>query len=184
MQNDNKDMPDKTIKAVIGLGNPGPRYYNTRHSIGFRIIDELAQRHGGMWEQKGEMELASINLGGKKCTLIKPQTYMNASGRIIPALLKKGIRAENILVVHDELELPFGVLRFKDGGSHRGHNGLRSIIEACGKEFLRLRFGTDRPEQREEVPHYVLEKFDQPEDEIAKRIEAAADMIEEFCNTH
>jgi PTH1 family peptidyl-tRNA hydrolase len=171
-------------KAIIGLGNPGQKYYKTRHSIGFRVLDELGNRHGAQWSLNssghagGLAQTAEVMIGGNKVLLIKPQTFMNSSGRVIPGLQKQGIRADQILVVHDELEKPFGALAFKLGGSHRGHNGLRSIIEACGADFERLRFGIGRPENKEEVADYVLEPFREQEDKVEQLIMQAADMIE------
>lgn len=173
---------DRDIKVIIGLGNPGPKYYKTRHSIGFRVLDELGQRHGAHWRSDSLAESAEIMMGDHKIILIKPQTFMNSSGKVIPALQKKGIKAENILVVHDELEKPFGSLAFKIGGSHRGHNGLRSIIEFCGADFARLRFGIGRPEQKEDVGDYVLEPFNESSDRIDQLIQQAADMIEQQIN--
>ncbi len=167
-----------TIKAIIGLGNPGPKYYNNRHNIGFRVVDALADRFAGSWHQKGSMELAEITLHGNQLLLIKPQTFMNSSGNVIPFLQKKGVKPEEILVVHDELELPFGVLKLKMGGSAKGHNGLKSIIAHCGPEFMRLRFGIGRPEQREMVPDYVLQNFSEKSDEIERHISEAVAMIE------
>lgn len=171
-------LENKIIKAIIGLGNPGPKYYKTRHSIGFRVLDELAQRHGGHWRADALAANAEIMIGDHKVILIKPQTFMNTSGKVIPALLKQGIKAENILVVHDELEKPFGALAFKIGGSHRGHNGLRSIIGVCGADFARLRFGIGRPENKDDVGDYVLEQFNEPQDKVEQCIIQAADMIE------
>jgi len=165
------------IKAIIGLGNPGHQYYKTRHSIGFRIIDALANRYGGEWRVKDSMEIAEIMIHDKKVLLIKPQTFMNASGKVIPYLLKQGIKPENILVIHDELELPLGKLKLRFGGSARGHNGLRSIIDVIGKEFARLSFGIDRPERKEDVASYVLQNFPEAIDIIEEFVEQAADMI-------
>lgn len=166
------------IKAIIGLGNPGPKYYKTRHSIGFRVLDELAQRFGARWSADALAETTTIMIGDHKLILMKPQTFMNSSGKVIPGLAKQGIKSQNILVVHDELEKPFGALAFKIGGSHRGHNGLRSIIEACGADFARLRFGIGRPENKDAVPDYVLETFDAPSDKVEELIGQAVDMIE------
>lgn len=171
-------LQNKIIKAIIGLGNPGPKYYKTRHSIGFRVLDELGQRYGAHWLANELAETAEIVIGDHKLILVKPQTFMNSSGKVIPALLKRGIKAENILVVHDELEKPFGALAFKIGGSHRGHNGLRSIIEFCGADFARLRFGIGRPENKDDVGDYVLEPFNEPQDKVEQYIMQAADMIE------
>jgi len=171
---------DLDIKAIIGLGNSGPKYERTRHNIGFRIVDQLAQRYGSSWQKKGIMEIAPIMIGDTKILLVKPQTFMNNSGNVIPLLAKQGIKAENILVVHDELEKPFGNLSFRIGGSARGHNGLRSLIQACGPDFARLRFGIGRPEQKEEVGDYVLRNFLPAEQqELERLIDDAADMIEQ-----
>lgn len=169
------------IKAIIGLGNPGSKYYTTRHSIGFRIVDALAHNYGATWQKKNEMEYTEITIGDHHITLIKPQTFMNSSGRVIPALLKKGIKAENILVVHDELEKPFGNVSIKIGGSAKGHNGLRSIITACGADFPRLRFGIARPLNREDVPDYVLMNFSENPAELEKAITHAVTTITELC---
>ncbi len=168
------------IKAVIGLGNPGPRFHGTRHNIGFMVVDALAERYQGSWKKKDEMELAQIRVNDHSLLLIKPQTFMNTSGRVIPFLQKKGIKAENLLVVHDELEKPFGSLAFKMGGSARGHNGLRSLIGASGPDFLRLRFGIGRPERKEEVGDYVLQRFEVDQNELMERVEEAVVMIEDL----
>ena len=167
------------IKAIIGLGNPGARFDHTRHNIGFAVLDELASKHGGSWRAKDNMEFAEIKIGDHALLLIKPQTFMNNSGQVIPALSKKGITAENILVVHDELELPFADLRFKEGGSHKGHNGLRSLIDAGVQACKRLRFGIGRP-AKEEVSDYVLMRFAEPRDQVQAEIDKAVQMIEEL----
>lgn len=124
--------------------------------------------------------MATLLKDGKKILLIKPQTFMNASGKVIPALLKQGIKAENILVVHDELEQPFGNLKMRVGGSARGHNGLKSIIAACGDQFARLRFGIGRPPLKEDVPNYVLEKFKENAEDIEHLLHKAVLLLEEY----
>ena len=167
------------IKAIIGLGNPGAAYYKTRHSIGFRVVDELAHMYDGNWRHRDEMETADVIIDNKKVILVKPQTFMNSSGRVIPFLIKQGIRPENVLVVHDELEMPFGKIAIRKGGSARGHNGLRSIIEACGPDFYRLRFGVARPERKEDVGNYVLQPFSQKPEDVEYAIENAVKMINE-----
>lgn len=169
---------DLTITAIIGLGNPGTRFTRHRHNIGFMVLDALADAYGVQWQTKDDMEIASIQQNGKKVLLIKPQTFMNESGRVIPALRKKGIEAEHILVVHDELEKPFGHVSIAVGGSARGHNGLRSIIEHCGKDFARLRFGIGRPEKKEDVGHFVLSPFDESKAELDTLIDQAVQKIE------
>lgn len=166
------------IKAIIGLGNPGLRYINTRHNIGFKIVDAFLQAHGGgNWRHKDEMDIIEINLNDSPLLLIKPQTFMNMSGRVIPALQKRGITPEQILVVHDDLEKPFGTLALKQGGSHKGHNGLRSIIAFCGPDFWRLRFGIGRPLEQKDVPNYVLENFKEPAQKIDELIVQAVELI-------
>jgi PTH1 family peptidyl-tRNA hydrolase len=174
------DQKTYHIKALIGLGNPGNKYHLTRHNIGFLVLDALADRYNGSWQSHDIMELATITINDHKVLLIKPQTFMNLSGNVIPFLTKQGIKPENILVVHDELEMPFGKLKIKNGGSARGHNGLRSIIERCGADFPRLSFGIDRPEQREMVGDYVLQNFSENSTDLESRIAAAVDMIEDI----
>lgn len=171
-------MEEKVIKAIIGLGNPGPKHFYQRHNIGFRVLDELAGRHNGVWQTKGESEIASIAIDAHKIVLIKPQTFMNTSGRVIPSLTKQGIKPEQILVIHDELEVPFGTVKYKFGGSHRGHNGLRSIMGVCGADFGRVRCGIGRPVNKDMVPDYVLQSFDASPSEIEHLITEAADMAE------
>ena len=175
-----QEMTALPISVIIGLGNPGQQYYYNRHNIGFRVVDELARKHGGIWESKKNMETAEIVIHGKKILLVKPETFMNASGKVIPFLQKQGIKPENILVIHDELEKPFSKLAFKIGGSHRGHNGLRSIIAVCGPDFARLRFGVGRPESKDEVGDYVLQNFTQDSIEVEQRIGQALTMIEQL----
>lgn len=166
------------ILAVIGLGNPGPKYLGNRHNIGFLVVDALADRHNASWQHKDIMDLATIRVNDKNIVLIKPQTFMNRSGGVLPFLNKQGIKNQNILVVHDELEYPFGKIKIRFGGSARGHNGLRSIIDQAGKEFARLRFGIGRPERKEDVSKYVLEDFSEPPEELGALIEQAVDEIE------
>lgn len=166
------------IKVIIGLGNPGPKYYNTRHNIGFAILNALADAYHLSWQSKNNAELATLQKDGRSILLIKPQTFMNDSGKVIPALLKQGIKAENILVVHDELEQPFGAIKIRVGGSARGHNGLKSIIAACGDQFARIRFGIGRPMAKEDVPHYVLEKFKENPEQVEQAIDEAVRVID------
>lgn len=165
------------IKVIIGLGNPGRQYQRTRHNIGFLVLDSLADSQSASWQAKGDKEVAEITLGTEKIILVKPQTFMNSSGRVIPSLLKQGLKAENLLVVHDELEKAFGIVDIKNGGSHRGHNGLRSIIEFCGADFARLRCGIGRPDRKEDVADYVLSNFSEKADDVQLMIEKAVSMI-------
>jgi len=150
----------KNIKAIIGLGNPGQKYSKNRHNIGFIIIDELSNQFSSSFKVSEKMEHAQIYFDSQAICLIKPLTFMNTCGQVIPFLSKKGIKPENILVIHDELEKKFGNISIKFGGSARGHNGLRSIIGIVGHDFWRLRFGIGRPDQKAEVGDYVLANFD------------------------
>lgn len=165
------------ILAIIGLGNPGRQYSHNRHNIGFRVVDALASSYNSTWRARENMEIAEIPIEGSKIILIKPQTFMNSSGKVIPYLTKQGIKPENILVVHDELELPFGQIKFKMGGSHKGHNGLKSIISVIGDAFPRLRFGIGRPSNRDDVPAYVLQNFSEKEPEVEALIEESVNLI-------
>jgi len=168
------------IKIIIGLGNPGRQFYYTRHNIGFLVLDALAEKYGASWHTKGDKEVAEIIIKDEKIILIKPQTFMNNSGKVLPSLLKQGITIENVLVVHDELEKPFGVVDVKTGGSHRGHNGLRSIIQFSEADFVRVRCGIGRPESKEEVSDYVLSNFNEKPQAVKEEIEKAVSVIEKI----
>jgi len=141
---------------IVGLGNPGPEYEQTRHNIGFMVIDELIARHNAS-------KLSSSSFKGKLYKfqnhfLLKPLTYMNLSGESV-VKVKNFYKISDIVVIHDDLDLPFGTLRFKKGGGHGGHNGLKSIDAAIGKEYIRVRMGIGKPEHKGEVVSYVLGKF-------------------------
>ncbi|MGE4168524.1 MAG: aminoacyl-tRNA hydrolase [Candidatus Babeliales bacterium] len=172
-------MEKKTdIKAIIGLGNPGPKFTHNRHNIGFLVLDALAEKHGGTWHTKDNLAYAELRAPEGVVVLVKPQTFMNSSGKVIPFLQKKGIKPENILVVHDELELPFGQHKLRLGGSAKGHNGLRSIIDMIGKDFWRLSCGVGRPENREDVGNYVLSDFTEGGALLASYISNACNIID------
>lgn len=133
---------------VIGLGNPGAEYEATRHNLGFRVVDELAARHHARVKDRAARSLTGrIRIGDRELMLAKPQTYMNDSGRAAKALRDKyHVPLERTIVVHDELDLPFGRLRVRRDGSAAGHNGLKSVIEGYGsKDFIRVRLGVGRP---------------------------------------
>ena len=152
-----------TIALIVGLGNPGPKYDQTRHNVGFDFVDQLARDCGGTWKSDRKLagEVCQINLNGRSLTLLKPMTFMNRSGQSVGALANFFKWApEQILVAHDELDLPPGVCRFKQGGGHGGHNGLRDIIAHLGnqKQFYRVRIGIGHPGQASEVVNYVLSK--------------------------
>ncbi len=173
----------KNIKAIIGLGNPGQKYHKNRHNIGFRIIDELAKKFSISWQSKENFDLVEIRLdpqdfSQKPIYLIKPLTFMNKVGQVVPFLLKKGIKPEEILVIHDELEKEFGKISIRFGGSARGHNGLRSIIGVICPDFWRLRFGIGRPQEKSEVANFVLSNFDlEQESQIDDLIQKSIDLV-------
>lgn len=171
------------IKALIGLGNPGTRYYTTRHNIGFRILDTLAEQYGGRWQSRDSMDVARITIDDHPLILIKPTTFMNNSGKVMPWLTAQGIQPEEIIVVHDELDFPFGKVAFKEGGSARGHNGVKSIIAAGGEKTIRLRFGIDRPADRDQVPDYVLATFKEDSAQIEQAIDHAVKQLTQYVQT-
>ena len=148
------------IRLIVGLGNPGREYESTRHNVGFLWVDELArlQNLGFRSEAKFHGLTARGQLHGHEVLLLKPQTFMNVSGRSVGALVQfYKISPEEMLVVHDELDLPPGVARLKMGGGHGGHNGLKDIIAHLGsRDFWRLRIGIGHPGDRSEVSNYVL----------------------------
>lgn len=149
------------IQLVVGLGNPGDRYTDTRHNAGFWWVDELARRHGGEFRPNSRFqgEVADLRPGGLNLRLLKPTTYMNHSGRAVQALAGfYRIPIAGVLVVHDEIDLPPGVVRLKKGGGDGGHRGLRDIIPAFGKDFYRLRVGVGRPEHSSQVIDFVLKR--------------------------
>lgn len=170
----------RVIKAIVGLGNPGPRFSYHRHNIGFMVVDELAQRHDGQWRDQEILAYCTILINEKPIYLIKPLTFMNESGRIGAWLNKRGIKIDNLLVVHDELELPFGRIALKSGGSARGHNGVRSLIESIGEGFDRIRCGISRPEDRAQVADYVLSNFTEGEPQVQQLVAAAVGTIEQL----
>ena len=145
---------------IVGLGNPGPTYETTRHNIGFMVIDELTRRQNAQ-------KLSSASFNGELFKfsnhfLLKPLTFMNLSGDSIVAV-KKFYKIEEVVVIHDDLDLPFGTLRFKHGGGHGGHNGLRSTDDRISKEYTRVRMGIGKPEHKGEVSSYVLGSFNPDE---------------------
>jgi len=162
------------IRVIVGLGNPGPSFTYTRHNMGFLFLDHLASAYGLSWKQEGKALTAQLNTADKALLLIKPQTFMNSSGETWPLCVKRGAEAESMLIVHDELEKKVGLFQVRLGGSARGHNGLRSFISRCGENFWRLRLGIDRPAQKEQVPHYVLERFSKEEQALLPALFTAA----------
>jgi PTH1 family peptidyl-tRNA hydrolase len=166
---------------VAGLGNPGREYADTRHNVGFMVADELARRHGGSWRAKFSGDLAEMRLEGLRLAVLKPQTYMNESGRSVGAAVRFfKVEPEALLVVHDEVDLEPGRLQARLGGGLAGHNGLRSVAQHLGTpEFARLRIGVGRPERGDPRPvaDFVLSPFP-PEVDVEGLVARAADAVE------
>jgi len=148
------------LKVIVGLGNPGPKYTETRHNAGFWFVEEVARKYGATFHQEKKFhgEVAKVNVQGRDIWLLKPGTFMNRSGLATNSLLSfYRIGAEQLLVAHDEIDLPPGTAKLKTGGGHGGHNGLRDIISQLGtKDFHRLRIGVGHPGSKEQVVDYVL----------------------------
>jgi PTH1 family peptidyl-tRNA hydrolase len=174
-------MAGLPLRIIVGLGNPGPEHQVTRHNAGFWFVDLLARRHGGEFRdyRKFSGETARISVSGSELTLLKPTTYMNRSGMSVRQLSEFfKIPAGEILVVHDELDLPVGTVRLKQGGGHGGHNGLRDIIAHIGETFWRLRLGIGHPGNKADVIDYVLTRAPRlEEDLILEAVGGAADSI-------
>lgn len=171
-----------SIKAIVGLGNPGPRYFETRHNVGFWFVDALANRCQETFrvESRLQGELAPARLGSQRCWLFKPGTFMNLSGQAVVALASYyKLAADELLVVYDDIDLPPGVARFKSGGGHGGHNGLRDIHRHLGNDYQRLRIGVGHPGHKNEVVDYVLRRpRAQQQRDIDAAIECSLDLIE------
>lgn len=168
---------------VVGLGNPGPQYAKTRHNIGFMVADVLGARMGGQFKlhKKSGAEVLTGPLAGRPVVLAKPRCFMNESGRQVGPLAKfYSVPAADVIVIHDELDIDFGLVRLKLGGGEGGHNGLRSVANALGtKDFQRVRIGIGRPPGRKDPAAFVLENFTATErNEVPTICELAADATE------
>jgi len=157
------------MTLFVGLGNPGSQYEETRHNIGFKVINKLVDDLGARDISKtsfyGQLHRSSTSF------FLKPNTYMNLSGKSVLAVKQFfKIELENVIVIHDDIDLPFGALRFKKGGGHGGHNGLKSIDDLLGKEYIRVRIGVGKPEHRTQVADYVLHAFSKEESESLERL--------------
>ncbi len=177
-------MAGTPLAIIAGLGNPGPEHRLTRHNAGFWFVDALARALGAQFRSHARYhgEVCRVPLDGRDVVLLKPQTYMNRSGRSVRALLDYlKAPASEVLVVHDELDLPPGTARFKLGGGHGGHNGLRDTITHCGPDFWRLRLGIGHPGDKSQVIDYVLQRA-VPTDEQAllQAIDAALQTLPVF----
>jgi peptidyl-tRNA hydrolase, PTH1 family len=174
-------MSGLALRVIVGLGNPGPEHLVTRHNAGFWFVDLLARRHGGEFRdyRKYSGETARITLSEREIVLLKPTTYMNRSGLSVRQLSDfYKIAPEEILVAHDELDLPVGSVRLKQGGGHGGHNGLRDTITHIGETFWRLRLGIGHPGNKADVIDYVLTRAPRAEeDSILETVGTAADVM-------
>ncbi|NCT92748.1 aminoacyl-tRNA hydrolase [Cellulomonas sp. APG4] len=174
---------------VVGLGNPGPQYARNRHNVGQMVVEELARRAGASFtSHRSRAQVADVRLGvlpggapGPRAVLAVPRSYMNVSGGPVASLAQYlQVPAERVLVVHDELDIPFAQVRLKTGGGEGGHNGLRSISSALGtRDYSRVRVGIGRPPGRQDPADYVLKDFAPRErDELAWLVDASADAVE------
>lgn len=175
-------MADNAPWLVVGLGNPGPGYAATRHNAGFMVADLLAERMRGRFKaHRGSADVVEGRIAGTRVVLGKPKSFMNLSGGPTVALRDFfKVPLEQIVVVHDELDLPFGTVRLKRGGGDNGHNGLRSITKSLGtREYLRVRFGIGRPPGRQDPADFVLKPFASVENkELPFLVDRAADAVE------
>jgi peptidyl-tRNA hydrolase, PTH1 family len=166
---------------VAGLGNPGREYERTRHNVGWLVMDELARRHGGSFRSKFSGKLAEVRVGDLRLALLKPETYMNESGRSVGAAARFfKVDGSGLAVVHDEVDLETGRLQVRLGGGLAGHNGLRSIAQTLGgPDFLRVRIGVGRPGRGDPRPvaDYVLSDFE-PEVDVDELVARSADAVE------
>ncbi|HEY8908839.1 MAG TPA: aminoacyl-tRNA hydrolase [Desulfosporosinus sp.] len=170
------------MKVIVGLGNPGPQYAETRHNIGFLLVDLLAESYKLAFHSKFQGLWAEGNIEGERFLLLKPQTFMNLSGRSVRELTNfYKIPGENLLIVHDDMDLALGKIRLRDQGSAGGHNGIKSILAELGTEkFWRLKLGVGRPPREWDPARYVLSSFAEDEitqlDEVLGRAEKAANL--------
>lgn len=175
--------PDMKKFLIVGLGNIGLEYDNTRHNVGFKILDHVAEKNKALWEVKKLASYSSFKKKGKKFVMIKPNTFMNRSGKSVKYwALKEKINIENILIITDDLHLPFGTLRLKGKGSAAGHNGLKDIeSELNTPNYARLRFGIGQQNKPFDQVKFVLDKWNGNEEkDITKRIDVCTEIAIAF----
>lgn len=185
LQQSLRPLLSNSIYLIAGLGNPGPSYQHNRHNVGQMVVDELASRLGAKFKtHKALAFVAEGKIGGQKIVLLKSLSYMNLSGNPVSAVAKFfDVPTENLIVVHDELDIPFGDIRVKFSGGHAGHNGLRDIIKYLGSDFHRIRFGIGRPPGSMEVSDFVLQNFSTVEKkELDVLVAIAADQVEKLIS--
>jgi PTH1 family peptidyl-tRNA hydrolase len=171
------------MKLIVGLGNPGDEYRDTRHNVGFMVVDTIARRHGLHWKKHGQMSFAK-HFGVTEFVVAKPRTFMNLSGFAVVQFVEyHGVLSDDLLVVVDEVDLPLGRIRAKARGSAGTHNGLKSVVQQLGTtEFPRLRIGIGRGDRRRDLADFVLAKFEPAEQaELDEVITRAADAAEMFA---
>lgn len=178
-------MSEHPIQLLVGLGNPGPRYVQTRHNVGFWMVNEIARRYGGQFrsEPRFHGDACRVGIDGAQVWLFKPLTFMNRSGQAVQALAHfYKLQPQGILVIHDDLDLPPGTVRYKREGGHGGHNGLRDLHAQLGtNQYQRLRLGIGHPGQAAQVVDYVLGKPDaQDRVAIELAIDRAVDVVPEL----
>jgi PTH1 family peptidyl-tRNA hydrolase len=175
-------MDTMTAWLIVGLGNPGPSYTGHRHNVGAMVVDELAVRtSGSLRSHKAHASAAEVRIDGQRAIIARPATYMNESGGPVAGLLSfYKVPVENLVVIHDELDIPFSQVRLKIGGGEGGHNGLRSVTKSVGtREYLRVRVGIGRPPGRMDAADYVLHDFSSTErSEVPLLVSDAADAVE------
>lgn len=173
---------------IVGLGNPGSKYAKTKHNIGFMTVDRLAEKHGVTFKKNSfEAEEAAFFINGEKIILLKPQTFMNESGRaVVPLMTYFGVYPEELLVVHDDMDLELGKIRLRQKGSAGGHNGLKSIISYLGSNvFDRIKVGIGHPNGKKAVVAHVLSSFDsEDEAKIQQAIDKAVSAVEFYLDQH
>jgi PTH1 family peptidyl-tRNA hydrolase len=168
------------MKIIVGLGNPGRKYERTRHNAGFMAVDKLADSlRANITQEKHHALIGRARIDSEETVFVKPQTFMNDSGRSVAAVLRSTYaELSDLVVIHDELDLVLGSVRVKIGGGHGGHNGLRSIIEHLGPDFIRVRIGIGRPDPDLDSAGYVLSPFFAEErEEAAQAVEKAVESI-------
>lgn len=173
------------LRMVVGLGNPGAEYARTRHNAGFMVVDLLAENLGASyWKREAGARTSRVRFGGDELVLAEPQAFMNVSGAAVKRLVATyDIPLDELIVVHDELDLPEGVVRAKRGGGHGGHNGLRSLNECVGDGYLRVRMGIGRPPGRMDPADFVLEplrgeKLARLEESVPTGVQCVIDVLE------
>jgi PTH1 family peptidyl-tRNA hydrolase len=167
------------LRIIVGLGNPGRKYHRHRHNIGFMVVDELAKKERiRLWRRSCKAHIGKGEMSGVPILLAKPQAYMNLSGDSVALLLQRfNTSLESLIVIHDDLDLEEGVIKLKQGGGHGGHNGLRSIVNRCGADFIRIRIGIGRPDQYQDPAEYVLKNFSNAA-AVRQRVEKTVELIE------